>query len=356
MRCGIDDPSGAIVNVAGARGGDPDTVLERVHVLFVLQPHFSLVTFSAAADALVTANLVTEGNPWQVSTLGFDSGRTVSDLGIALATDYHLSDATVPDCDVIVVVGGLRCDLDEQPNLTRLLRHADRQGAWLGGLWNGVIPLAHAGLMESHEAALHPDDHAYARRHFSAMRLPARSVVVDRRKLSAAGPNSSLDLMLTLIQRRDGADTVQAVRDILRADAVLPTDVDEVIARDTERQLPEALQSAVQLMRNNLDETLSRQELSSYLGMSIRGMERLFQKHLRTSPARFYQELRLVRARQLLLQGNEPIADVALACGFVSAAHFSRSFSERFGCSPRELRRNRLLGSGLGSTARPRRH
>ncbi len=49
-------------------------------------------------------------------------------------------------------------------------------------------------------------------------------------------------------------------------------------------------------------------------------------------------ELRLDRARGLLTQTAMSALDVALACGFVSASHFSKCYRELFGKTPREER------------------
>jgi Transcriptional regulator containing an amidase domain and an AraC-type DNA-binding HTH domain len=59
---------------------------------------------------------------------------------------------------------------------------------------------------------------------------------------------------------------------------------------------------------------------------------------LNRSPARYYVELRLNRARLLLLQTNMSVIDVALACGFVSASHFSKCYRDFFGKTPRRER------------------
>ena len=42
--------------------------------------------------------------------------------------------------------------------------------------------------------------------------------------------------------------------------------------------------------------------------------------------ASYYLKLRLDRARTMLLQTTKPILDVAVACGFASASHFSRCY------------------------------
>ena len=53
---------------------------------------------------------------------------------------------------------------------------------------------------------------------------------------------------------------------------------------------------------------------------------------------RYYVELRLNRARLLLLQTNLSVIDVALACGFVSPSHFSKCYRDFFGKTPRKER------------------
>ena len=94
----------------------------------------------------------------------------------------------------------------------------------------------------------------------------------------------------------------------------------------------------IRQMEANLEEPLDRGQLAAAAGLSTRQLERLFRKYLNRSPARYYVELRLNRARLLLLQTNMSVIDVALACGFVSASHFSKCYRDFFGKTPRRER------------------
>ena len=87
-------------------------------------------------------------------------------------------------------------------------------------------------------------------------------------------------------------------------------------------------------MEANLEEPMRLDELSRHVGLSRRQLERLFRQHVRCAPTRYYLELRLARARQLLLQTTRPIVDIAFACGFVSAPHFSKCYRDRYGVLP----------------------
>ena len=103
------------------------------------------------------------------------------------------------------------------------------------------------------------------------------------------------------------------------------------------------LLAVVSDMEKSLENPLSCAELARQVGLSTRQLERLFRKYLSRSPARYYLELRLNRARLLLLQTNMSVIDVALACGFVSASHFSKCYSEHFGKTPSQERRSPAL-------------
>lgn len=94
------------------------------------------------------------------------------------------------------------------------------------------------------------------------------------------------------------------------------------------------LVDAVTLMEANIEEPLSLDELAGYTSISRRQLERLFDKHLNCTPSRYYLELRLQRARQFLLETEMPIIDIALACGFSSAPHFSKSYRDFFEHAP----------------------
>ena len=92
-------------------------------------------------------------------------------------------------------------------------------------------------------------------------------------------------------------------------------------------------------MESNLEEPLTLNEVAAYVGISRRQLERLFKKNLNCTPSRYYLELRLSRARLLLLQTSVPVIDVAISCGFTTAPHFSKCYSDFFGRPPSNERR-----------------
>lgn len=108
---------------------------------------------------------------------------------------------------------------------------------------------------------------------------------------------------------------------------------------------------AVTLMEMNIEEPLSTDDLAHHVGVSRRHLERLFKKHLQTVPSKYYLDLRLEHARQLLRQSDKTILQIGLACGFSSASYFSTAYRNHYGVTPREERKREAEGE-QGATGR----
>ena len=88
------------------------------------------------------------------------------------------------------------------------------------------------------------------------------------------------------------------------------------------------------------DPGLSVAAIAAELGMSVGHLHRLF-KCEPLPPAQYVWSRRLEACGRELLdarRGKASVAEVAFGWGFNDAAHFSRAFRGRFGCSPREWR------------------
>jgi len=94
------------------------------------------------------------------------------------------------------------------------------------------------------------------------------------------------------------------------------------------------LSKVIQIMETNIEEPISPAVLARDVGMSTRQLERLFRRYLSRSPKRYYMELRLQKARNLLMQTDMTVINVALACGFASPSHFSKCYRSHYDTTP----------------------
>ncbi|WP_088743616.1 GlxA family transcriptional regulator [Cobetia sp. QF-1] len=311
-----------------------------LNVAFILLEHFSMPAFTTALDALVTANLLREMPFYRMQTYGVTGGSVRSDLGIDIMVGGELAELLHAQVDLVVVCGGYRVRLETLPTLNEALRRAAQHDCRLGSLWNGSYFLAEAGVMEGHTCTIHPENVALFNETFPQLELSCAPLVVEGARFTSASAGSALDMMLEAMRQRLGDDLARSVEEILACDRPA-----QPCAWHVEQQLPvpdshlpEALRTILTLMSSNLEEPLSMSEMSRYVTLSRRQIERLFTRHLDTTPSRHYLELRLTRARQLLTQGNASITEVTLACGFVSTTHFSHCFRDYFGMSPSRAR------------------
>lgn len=111
----------------------------------------------------------------------------------------------------------------------------------------------------------------------------------------------------------------------------------------------ENLIEAAALMEANIEEPLSLDEIAALVGVSRRQIERLFKRYVGQVPTKYYLDMRLRRARELLLQTAMSIMEIAVACGFQSPPHFSKCYRSLFGHTPsaeRQGSRMPALSSG----------
>ncbi|MCO8164439.1 GlxA family transcriptional regulator [Pseudomonas sp. 21LCFQ010] len=240
---------------------------------------------------------------------------------------------------------------DEPPGpisagLGSALKQLVRSGCMIGGLSAGVYPLAQLGLLDGYRAAVHwrwQDDFS---ERFPKAIATSHLFDWDRDRMTACGGLSVLDLLLAVLARDHGAELAGAVSEEL---------VVERIREGGERQrIPlqnrlgsshPKLTQAVLLMEANIEEPLTTDEIAQHVCVSRRQLERIFKQYLNRVPSQYYLELRLNKARQMLMQTSKSIIQIGLSCGFSSGPHFSSAYRNFFGATPREDRNQRRSNS-----------
>ena len=322
-------------------GFRPSTVMsghERVvRVAFILLDHFSLTTLSTAMDALATGNLINAETIYTVSTYSLQGGLVESDIGVSLASQRLLAEGF--NHDAVIVVGGQRVRLAAQPLLRRVLKKSASKGI-VAGCWNAAFYMADAGLLETGEFACHSDSCGLMNEYFPQLNVSTREFICTLRRATCANAHAALDMTLAIMQelgaRNDAAlvDEIKRVHQPGQAHPKFAANADSLRCSS----IPKPLNIALDLMEKNIEEPLEIDAIASQVGVSRRQLERRFARYLNAAPNRYYLELRLTRARQLIVQSDRSLTDVALATGFVSYPHFYKRFKDLFGLPPMTFR------------------
>ncbi len=309
------------------------------HFGFFLVPNYSMIAFSSAIEPLRMANRDADRELYRWSLYTIDGLPEKASNGLEITPDGKIDDAA--DLSILFVCGG--ADIAEawsKPLQQSLRRIAKRNQVKLGALCTGSYLLARAGLLDGYRCTIHWENIASLREEFPNVQVSDDLFIIDRDRISCAGGQSSMDMMLKLINDQHGNKLVTRISEQFMCERIRSSDDRQRIPLHMSLGSNQPkLTEAVTLMEANIEEPISLDELSNYVGISRRQLERLFQKHLNCVPTRYYLKLRLNRARLLLLQTSKSIVDIALACGFISAPHFSKCYRDLFGIPPRDERR-----------------
>lgn len=101
---------------------------------------------------------------------------------------------------------------------------------------------------------------------------------------------------------------------------------------------PYALRTVTERIEGGLSGTLRVEELAEVAGLSRSHFSRAFQASTGLSPQEYIIHRRLSRARDMLVETEESVAQIAAQTGFSSQAHLSTAFKKRLGLSPGRYR------------------
>ncbi|WP_348630178.1 GlxA family transcriptional regulator [Mesorhizobium sp. M7A.F.Ca.CA.004.05.2.1] len=250
--------------------------------------------------------------------------------------------------NMAIVCSGINVERYQNKSAFAWLREEYNRGVAVGGLCTGAHILAAAGLLSNKRCAIHWENLPGFSEAFPKANVFADLFEIDQNIYTCAGGTAALDMMLKLIGDDFDENLVNRVCEQVLTDRVRsPTDRQRLPLRARLGVQNSKVLTIIELMEGNLSEPLSLIEIADHVDLSRRQIERLFRTEMGRSPARYYLEIRLDRARHLLIQSSMPVVEVAVACGFVSASHFSKCYRELYARSPQQERvdRKQLLAA-----------
>ncbi len=141
---------------------------------------------------------------------------------------------------------------------------------------------------------------------------------------------------------------LRAVKDTVDRRVLAPLYLQELVYRVLQREqyarllalaaaesASNPVSAVLEYMRAHLSEPLTVADLADLVRLSPSAFAHLFRDVTGRSPYQFLKELRLDRARELLVDGNLTVARISKEVGYASVSHFISEFRGRFGVTPR---------------------
>ncbi len=310
----------------------------RCTVGFLLVDSFSMMAFISALEPLRIANRLSGESLYDWKVVSEDGQPVMPTNGITEVKAAYSVD-TAPDFEVLFVAGPFDPLPYQNQRVFKWLGRLARREATLGGIDTGSQVLARAGLLKGKRCTIHWENMQGFVNEFPDLQASHEIYEYDHGRLTCAGGTASMDMMLYFIEQQQGFELAASVSDVLIHPTIRHGDHPQRMSVEARTGVRHAgLLECIELMEANLEQPLTPGELAAMINVSKRQLERLFRRYLNTTPARYYLSLRLSEAKRLLEQSSMPIIDVAIACGFNSAGHFSYRYRSFYGISPRAAR------------------
>ncbi len=302
-------------------------------IALILVPEFTMMPVTSAIEPLRLANRLAGKQLYKWTLHALDGQPVAASNGILTMVNGDLE--TVPQDAAIIVCGGLNIQHHTDKRLLSWLRKTSRRGVDIGAVCTGAHVLAEAGLLDGYKCTIHWENLPGFTEAFPDIDVTGGLFEIDEDRFSSAGGTTALDLMLSLITSQHGPDmAAQVAENILHSPIRHHSENQRLSLPARIGARHPKLVSIIEKMEDNLEDPLSPSLLAKQAGLSTRQLERLFRRYLDRSPKRYYLELRLKKARSLLLQTGMSVINVALACGFSSPSHFSKCYRAFYGRTP----------------------
>lgn len=307
---------------------------------YLLIPRFSMLSLASVMETLREVNRQSGQPLYELRIISEDGNPVPSSSNLPIPADHSIQDKA--DYDMLLVLAGFNPEQASNA-VYSWLRRLNRHGVAIAGISTGAHVLASAGLLDGYRATIHWENATSALEEFPDVQWTGNLIEIDRDRYTCSGGSATLDLMLNIINRHHDANLTSKVANQFQHERVRsPLDEQKTLEQQRLRVKSEKLHHVINVMEHNIEETIALDELAATVGLSRRQLERLFRLYLGCSPGKYYRDVRLNKARSLLIQTNKPIIEVAMATGFVSISHFTQIYRGKFGLTPREARYSAL--------------
>lgn len=314
---------------------------KEMHIGFLVFPDFPMACMTSMIEPLRAANEIVGKEVFRWTLVSENGGRVEASANVWFEPKAALPDLN--DLDQLFVLSGPSSRFVDPVSSDGKLRKLARHGVMIGAVSGGVFPLARAGLLDGHTTSVHWCYETAFAAEFPHLAATQNVIMIDRQRLTASGAAAAFDLTLHLIEKTLGSGVATEVacwfqHPLMRGEGVTqrkPT----IAAESTNDMLPAIIAQAVEIFGDHIEDPVNIADVAVMVGVSVRQLERMFQKCTGNTPLRYYKTLRMHQARQLLLYGKDSMFQVALAVGYSSSAAMAKNYKDVFGLHPSEDRK-----------------
>jgi transcriptional regulator GlxA family with amidase domain len=314
-------------------------------IKLVLVPGFSYLSLGAILEPLKTLKELASEVKLNIDIVSLSEHAVEATSGLSVNCSILLEECLQSinknsQETVVFICCGLKMPHKLQTDLKKLLRVCNRNKVPIYGVGCAGWKMADAGIIANGCATVHWSTlAAFSERNQNINAIDAL-FINSNGVTSSPGEAAALDMVIEFIKTEFSSQYADLVCDHLMITFTRRGDLEQPKGTAQRlRDVPKSLREAVFEMSKNLENPLTINKISRVVNLSLRQTERLFSKHLRMTPKKYYLKLRLLHGRQLIEQTSMSILEISIASGFSSRRVFSKYYFNEFGFLPSHTRR-----------------
>ncbi len=309
-------------------------------IIFVVFEDFQLLDMSGPAAVFHAASDFSSEQRYEIIITSPEGGPVRSSCGVVVASDA-LSTISVETQDTVLTVGGTVAGLRKamaEADISVWLAQSAEAAERIGSVCVGTFLLGAAGLIDGRRVCSHWRSCDLLGEMFPKARVDSDALYTcDRDLWSSAGVSSGIDMALAMLEADYGPDLKARVARSLVVYAHRPglqSQFSEVLEAQSRRD--GRFSDLLDWIGLNLHIPMRAEDLAEQVGMSHRSFLRHFQQNVGMTPAKYIEQMRLARAKELLASGTA-VKAVPAHIGYRSEAAFRTAFERHFGLAPLEF-------------------
>ena len=325
----------------------PKNVPPTRRVVFIVYPDFVLLDLSGPLQVFTHARCPTtqssssKYNAYDTAIASVHGGSVVSNTIVSIDS-LPISSLVGQEIHTLIVVGGDGAydsmhDEALLDGISRLAQSAQR----VCSVCSGALILAATGMLDGRRAVTHWEDCKQLQEAFPNVQVEVDPIYIkDGRFWTSAGITAGIDMALAVVAEDLGRVSALEMARSLVAPMVRSGGQSQFSPTLNQQTTDVAgrFDELHQWIANNLTSDLRVEALAERVNMSPRNFSRLYTSHMKVTPAKAVESIRIQAAREWLETTTLGVKEIANRCGFNDAERMRRAFIRSVKTSPTDYR------------------
>jgi len=229
--------------------------------------------------------------------------------------------------------------IDVPPLLSEWLHHMYAKGSYICSVCVGAYVLAKAQLLDNKKATTHWIVEEQMEKEFPLIKLDVDKIIIeDQNIITAGGVSAYIDLALYLIRKFISIETAYQCANYLVVDAGRTSQKHYKNLAGAYTGEETDLKDLLMWIDRNIHYPITLADLAKQLHVSERTLMRRFAKEIGVLPTRYLQNIRVQKAKELIINSNRSFEHITFDVGYEDISSFRRLFKKMTGLSPGEYR------------------